>query len=78
MKAICMYEGNRGLGDCAGPIEKIRVANKRSQEWKGLEGLKERLEESGEEPGVCMVHERRAQDNGYLLGEAPQTKRGKR
>jgi len=78
MKAICMYESNRGLGDCAGPIEKIRVANKRSPEWKGLEGLKERLEESREEPGVCMAHEQRAQDNGYLLGEVPQTKRGKR
>jgi hypothetical protein len=78
MKAICMYENNRGLGDCAGPIEKVRVANKRSPEWKGLEGLRERLVASSEEPGVCMAHERRAEDNGYLRGEAPETKRGKR
>jgi hypothetical protein len=78
MKAICLYETNRGLGDCADPIEKVRVARKRSPEWQGREGLKERLEKSGGAPGVCKAHEERAQENGYLLGEGPHIKPGKR
>jgi hypothetical protein len=78
MKSICIYERNRGLGDCAGPIEKLQVAQKRSAAWKGLEGLKARLEKSGEAPGVCNAHGMRAQENGYILGEATSTKPGKR
>jgi hypothetical protein len=77
MKTMCIYESNRGLGDCAGRIEKVRVTSKRSPVWKGLEGLKARLKESGEEPGVCGVHEKRAEENGYIRGEAPQPPRGK-
>lgn len=77
MKTMCIYERNRGLGDCAGRIEKVKVANKRSPEWKGLEGLKARLKESGEEPGVCGVHEKRAEANGYIRGEEPRPPRGK-
>jgi len=71
MKSICIYERNRGLGKCAGPIETVRVENKRSPEWRGLEGLKARLEPSGEVPGVCAAHQERAATNGYLSGEAP-------
>jgi hypothetical protein len=77
MKGICIYERNRGLGDCAGQIEKIRVANKRSHEWKGLEGLKERLQKSGEEPGVCKAHEKRAEENGFIPGAENRTTAGK-
>ena len=78
MKSICIYESNRGLGDCAGPVEKVQVAQKRSAAWKGLEGLKARLEKTGEEPGVCKAHEKRAQENGYILGEATSPKPEKR
>lgn len=78
MKEMCIYERNRGLGNCAGQIEKIRVANKRSSEWKGLEGLKERLQKSGEEPGVCKAHEKRAGENGYILEGEARTTPGKR
>jgi hypothetical protein len=75
MKGMCIYEGNRGLGPCGGPVEKITVANKRTLEWKGLDGLKKRLEKSGEEPGVCRAHEKRAEENGYSLeGENSTTK----
>jgi len=77
MKEMCIYERNRGLGDCAGQIEKIRVANKRSSEWKGLEGLKERLGKSGEVPGVCKAHEKRAGENGYILEGQTRTTPGK-
>lgn len=77
MKTMCIYERNRGLGDCAGPIEKVKVANKRSSEWKGLEGLKARLEKSGEEPGVCGAHEKRAEANGYIREEEPRIPRRK-
>jgi hypothetical protein len=45
-----------------------------SAAWKGLEGLKARLEKSGEAPGVCNAHEKQAQENGYILGEATSTK----
>ena len=77
MKEMCIYERNRGLGNCAGQIEKIRVANKRSHEWKGLESLKERLQKSGEEPGVCKAHEKRAEENGFLLEGEIRTTPGK-
>jgi hypothetical protein len=77
MRGMCIYERNRGLGDCAGPIEKIWVANKRSPEWKGLEGLKERLQKSGEEPGVCKAHEKRAAENGFILEGETRTTPGK-
>ncbi len=77
MKEMCIYERNRGLGDCAGRIEKVRVANKRSSEWKGLEGLKERLQKSGEVPGVCKAHEKRAEENGYILEGETRTTPGK-
>ena len=77
MKAMCIYERNSGLGDCAGQIEKIQVANKRSSEWKGLEGLKERLKKTGEEPGVCKAHEKRAAENGFILEGATRTTAGK-
>ena len=74
MTGMCIYEGNRGLGACAGPVAKVKVANKRTTAWKGLQALAERLKETGEEPGVCKVHEQRAEENGYLLApevEAP-------
>ena len=77
MKERGIYERNRGLGNCAGQIEKIRVANKRSSEWKGLEGLKERLGKSGEVPGVCKAHEKRAGENGYILEGQTRTTPGK-
>jgi len=72
MKNMCIYERNQGLGKCAGPIETVRVENKRSPEWRGLEGLKARLKPTGEAPGVCAAHQERAAANGYLQGEAPQ------
>jgi len=77
MKEMCIYERNRGLGICAGRIEKIRVAKKRSPEWKGLEGLKERLGKSGEVPGVCKAHEQRAGENGFILEGETRTTPGK-
>ncbi len=73
MKGMCIYERNKGLGACAGPIEKVRVASKRRPEWKGLEALKERLATSGEEPGVCKAHEKRAEENGFTLGVETRT-----
>ena len=72
MKGMCIYEKNTGLGECAGPIEKVKAAIKRSAEWKGLEGLKARLEKSGEEPGVCKAHEKRAEENGFVREEEPK------
>ena len=72
MTGICIYRNNRGLGACSGPVEKVKVANKRSAPWKGLNDLTERLKEEGEAPGVCKVHEQRAGENGYVLAtEAP-------
>ena len=67
MTGMCIYEGNRGLGPCEGPVVRLRAASKRTTAWKGLEALAERLKESGEVPGVCKVHEHRAEENGYLL-----------
>lgn len=77
MVGICIYEGNRGLGACAGPVLKVKVASKRTLAWKGLNDLTERLKEMGEEPGVCQAHEERARENGYLLAvdEAPRKTR---
>lgn len=75
MTGICIYERNRGLGACAGPVSKVKVASKRTLAWKGLNDLTERLKESGEEPGVCKAHEKRAGENGYLLAlDAPPRK----
>ncbi len=77
MRIMCIYEHNTGLGNCAGSIEKVKVANKRSQEWRGLEGLKARLAKDGEAPGVCGVHEKRAEANGFIREEGspiPQKK----
>lgn len=72
MTGMCIYESNRGLGACSGPIAKVKVANKRTVAWKGLNDLAERLKEAGEEPGVCKAHEKRAGENGYVLAtEAP-------
>ncbi len=72
MIGMCIYKTNRGLGACVGPVSKVRVASKRTAAWKGLNDLAERLKESGEEPGVCKSHEKRAGENGYLLAsDAP-------
>jgi hypothetical protein len=72
MIGMCIYVGNRGLGVCAGPVSKVKVASKRTAAWKGLNDLTERLKETGEEPGVCRAHEKRAEENGYLLAlDAP-------
>ena len=71
MKILCIYAKNKGLGPCVGPIEKVWVAKRASQAWRGLEGLRNRLKASGEEPGVCGMHAKRAEVNGYLRGEAP-------
>jgi hypothetical protein len=76
MTGMCIYKGNRGLGACAGPVSKVRVASKRTAAWKGLNDLTERLKDGGEEPGVCKAHEKRAGENGYLLAvEAPATRK---
>lgn len=74
MTGICIYEGNRGLGACEGPVSKVKVASKRTSAWKGLNDLTERLKDTGEEPGVCKAHEKRAGENGYILAleEAPR------
>jgi len=72
MTEMCIYQGNRGLGACAGRISKVRVASKRTAAWKGLNDLTERLKTAGEEPGVCKAHEKRAEENGYVLAsDAP-------
>ncbi|OGB94367.1 MAG: hypothetical protein A2Z31_00200 [candidate division NC10 bacterium RBG_16_65_8] len=76
MIGMCIYEGNRGLGECVGPVSKVKVASKRTAAWKGLNDLTERLKETGEEPGVCNAHEKRAQQNGFLLAlDAPAPRR---
>jgi hypothetical protein len=74
MTGICIYEGNRGLGACEGPVSKVKVTSKRTPAWKGLNALTERLKDTGEEPGVCKAHEKRAGENGYVLAldEAPR------
>ena len=70
MTGMCIYVGNRGLGPCAGPVAKIKAASKRTNAWKGLQALAERLQETEEEPGVCQIHEQHAEKNGYLLAPA--------
>ena len=67
MTGMCIYKRNQGLGACVGPISKVKVASKRTAAWKGLNDLAERLKEVGEEPGVCKAHEKRAEENGFLL-----------
>ena len=72
MTGMCIYKRNQGLGACVGPISKVKVASKRTVAWKGLNDLAERLKEVGEEPGVCKAHEKRAEENGYVLAsDAP-------
>jgi hypothetical protein len=76
MIGMCIYEGNRGLGVCVGSVSKVKVASKRTAAWKGLNDLTERLKETGEEPGVCEAHEKRAEQNGFLLASvAPAPRR---
>jgi hypothetical protein len=70
MIAVCIYQRNRGLGKCVGPVSKVKVASKQTIAWKGLRDLQERLKSVGEEPGVCTAHETRAGENGYLLDVA--------
>ena len=67
MIGVCIYKKNRGLGVCVGPVAKIKVACKTSQAWRGLRDLAERMKPTGEEPGVCKAHEKRGEENGYLL-----------
>lgn len=76
MTEICIYEGNRGLGACEGPVSKVKVASKRTTAWKGLNDLTERLKTTGEEPGVCKAHEKRAGENGYLLAVEAAPRKG--
>jgi hypothetical protein len=70
MIAVCIYQRNRGLGKCVGPVSRVKVASKQTIAWKGLHDLRERLEPTGEEPGVCKAHETRAGENGYILDVA--------
>lgn len=72
MTDICIYAENHGLGPCAGPVSRVRVANKRAVAWRGLNDLAERLQELGEAPGVCQAHEPRARTNGFLVGVEPE------
>jgi hypothetical protein len=67
MIAVCIYQRNRGLGKCVGPVSKVKAASKQTIAWRGLHDLQERLKPAGEEPGVCTAHETRAGENGYLL-----------
>ncbi len=72
MIGMCIYKRNRGLGACEGPVAKLKVDSRRMIAWRGLNDLAERLKRTGEEPGVCKVHEKRARENGYLLAsDAP-------
>ncbi len=73
MIRVCIYKKNRGLGACEGPVTKIKVANKATLAWRGLHELAERLKPIGEEPGVCKAHEKRGEENGYLLDEETAT-----
>ncbi len=68
MIPVCIYQDNRGLGPCAGPVSPIRVAQPRTLAWTGLQDLAERLEPDGEAPGVCQAHQPRAEANGYVVG----------
>lgn len=71
MIALCIYQRNRGLGKCVGPVSKVKVAKKHMPAWQGLQDLAERLRGAGEEPGVCKAHEARAAENGYVLDIEP-------
>jgi len=70
MIAVCIYQRNRGLGKCVGPVSRVKVASRQLTAWRGLHHLAERLKAAGEEPGVCQAHEQRAGENGYLLDVA--------
>ncbi len=78
MVGMCIYVGNRGLGACAGRVSKVMVASKRTAAWKGLMDLTERLKETGEVPGVCEAHEKRAGENGYILASDATPQKGTR
>ncbi len=67
MIRVCIYNKNRGLGACVGPVSRIKVAAKRTRAWQGLHDLAERLKTEDEEPGVCKAHEQRGAENGYLV-----------
>ncbi len=67
MIRVCIYQKNRGLGTCLGPVSRIKVANKKTRAWQGLHDLAERLKVDDEEPGVCKAHEQHAAENGYVL-----------
>ena len=59
-------------GPSWGPVCRITVVSKTTVAWRGLHELAERLQATGEAPGVCKAHEDRAEANSYLLGlEAP-------
>ena len=72
MIRVCIYQNNRGLGPCGGPVSQITVLSNKTMAWRGLQDLADRLQPSGEAPGVCQAHTPRAEANGYLVGlEAP-------
>jgi hypothetical protein len=78
MIPVCIYQNNHGLGPCGGPVCRITVVSKTTVAWRGLHELAERLQATGEAPGVYRAHEDRAEANGYLLGlvaPAPSTRR---
>ncbi len=83
MIRVCIYQKNRGLGACVGPVSRIKVTDKKTRAWKGLHDLAERLKAEDEEPGVCTAHAQRGADNGYVLdlettapaGQLPAKKR---
>jgi len=68
MIPVCIYQNNHGLGLCGGPVCRITVVSKTTVAWRGLHELAERLQATGEAPGVCKAHEDRAEANSYLLG----------
>ncbi len=69
MTTICIYQTNRGLGACGGPVGRITVLGKTTLKAKALLDLTERLEATDEVPGVCTAHQLRAAVNGYLLAQ---------
>ncbi len=75
MVPVCIYAQNRGLGPCEGSVAPIRVASPRTIAWTGLHALAERLQPSGEEPGVCQAHQSYAESKGYLIGREAPTRR---
>ncbi len=68
MVLVCIYESNRGLGPCEGPVSRITVTSNKTMAYRGLRDLADRLVPSGEAPGVCQAHASRAEENGYLIG----------